>query len=128
MAKTIANAGTYYPGEITNNGELSGAHGILLTAASGDVINRGQVTGQVNGAIDLDGGGTVSNYGVITANGTGPGVYIDTAFGNVYNNGQIDATHVGVEFKTGGTVNNLGMWRQPDQQPRRHDRQSRHRG
>jgi hypothetical protein len=99
-------------GEITNNGELSGAHGILLSAG-GDVVNRGQVTGAVNGAIDLDAGGTVSNYGVITANGTGPGIYVNIAFGNVYNKGQINASHVGVEFKDGGTINNLGTISSP---------------
>ncbi len=91
--------------QITNYGGLSGGHGILLDTA-GNVTNNGHVTGLYYGAIDLDAGGAVKNYGTITTTGTGAGIYATAGLGNVYNYGQINASHPGIDLKDGGTVTN----------------------
>jgi hypothetical protein len=91
--------------QITNQGGLSGGHGILLDTA-GYVTNIGHITGLFNGAIDALAGASVKNNRTITATGAGPGVYITGGIGNVYNYGQITASRVGVDLNVGGSISN----------------------
>jgi len=90
---------------------ISGWRGIVTAGANAIVTNYGTVTGTVDNALSLDGGGTGTNAlgGILNATAPGGwGIFVNNT-GTAINNGTINAD-IGIAFAAGGThiANNSG--------------------
>jgi hypothetical protein len=83
------------PLTITNTGAVFDSNIAIYSASLATVQNAGTVAGSTYAAIDLDDGGTVTNYGtsaLIAGADSGNGIDFQNAAGTLFNAGTISAT------------------------------------